>query len=161
CEAIAEAHVLGIVHRDLKPANLFLTRRADGSALIKVLDFGISKAATNLVGQVDMTVTKTTKIVGSPAYMSPEQVRSPKSVDARTDIWATGVILYELLTGSHVYEAESTEGLLAQIVADPPTPMRARRPELPAELESAVMRCLEKSPTNRVADVAELAKALE
>nr|HMR07207.1 serine/threonine-protein kinase [Polyangiaceae bacterium] len=95
CEAIVEAHVLGIVHRDLKPANLFVAARMDGTPLVKVLDFGISKVSTG----PDLSLTETSALMGSPLYMSPEQMASAKSVDARTDIWALGVILYELVTG--------------------------------------------------------------
>ena len=100
CEALAEAHALGIVHRDLKPGNLFLARRADGQTLIKVLDFGISKMATTPGGPPRDPVTSTSGLVGSPLYMSPEQMVSSKEVDARSDIWALGVVLYELLTGT-------------------------------------------------------------
>src|SRR5580693_7216018 len=94
CEAIAEAHAMGIVHRDLKPANLFCIRRPDGTLSIKVLDFGISKAAGASMG-----MTSTQAVMGSPLYMSPEQMGSSKGVDARSDIWALGVILFELVTG--------------------------------------------------------------
>src|SRR4051812_480796 len=94
CEALAEAHALGIVHRDLKPANLFLTRRPDGTPSIKVLDFGISKLTAP---GADHSMTKTSAVMGSPLYMSPEQMTASRGVDARTDIWALGVVLYELL----------------------------------------------------------------
>jgi len=87
CEAVAEAHSLGVIHRDLKPANLFLTRRADGSPLVKVLDFGISKAISPETGTSGQSLTAPQSLLGSPAYMSPEQVRRPKTVDIRTDIW--------------------------------------------------------------------------
>ena len=158
CEAIAEAHALGIVHRDLKPANLFLTRRADGSPLVKVLDFGISKITA---GQgADANMTATASVMGSPAYMSPEQVRSAKNVDTRTDIWSLGMILYEFLAGRPAFEAETMSGLLAQIVADPPTPLRVRRPDVPARLEAVVMRCLEKDLARRTRDVVEFAQAV-
>jgi serine/threonine protein kinase len=158
CEAIAEAHALGIIHRDLKPANLFLTHRADGSALVKVLDFGISKMMAGPSAQVSLTGTAS--VMGSPAYMSPEQVRSAKNVDARTDVWSLGMILYEFLTARPAFVAETVSGLLAQIVADPPTPLRARRPDIPARLETVVMRCLEKDPGRRIGNVAEFAQAL-
>src|SRR3984957_9184121 len=104
-EAIAEAHTVGLVHRDLKPANLFLTRRPDGSGLIKVLDFGISKATES--SPRDQSLTATAAIMGSPVYMSPEQLRSSKNVDARTDIWALGIILYELVSGRTPFEDET------------------------------------------------------
>jgi eukaryotic-like serine/threonine-protein kinase len=160
CEAIAEAHALGIIHRDLKPANLFLTRRRDGSPLVKVLDFGISKALQDTLASNAPSVTSTAAIMGSPLYMSPEQVRSSKSVDARSDVWALGVILQELLTGAPTYEAETASALMAMIAADPPTPLRQRRPDAPPQLEAAVLRCLEKDRERRMPNVAELARAI-
>jgi serine/threonine protein kinase len=158
-EAIAEAHSLGIVHRDLKPSNLFLTLRPDGSPLVKVLDFGISKAIDGGADQVSLT--STAMVLGSPLYMSPEQVRSTKNVDTRTDVWALGVILYELIAGAPPFEAESVTGLCAKIVADPPVPLRSRRPEVAVELEAVVARCLEKDVARRPRNIAELAIALK
>ncbi len=157
-EAIAEAHVAGIVHRDLKPANLFLARHPDGSPLVKVLDFGISKASGS--GTTEQNLTATSTIMGSPLYMSPEQLRSSKNVDARTDVWALGVILYELLVGRLPFEAETVTGLCAKIAADPPAPLRELDSSVPAELEAVVMRCLEKNVDRRFASVTELATAL-
>jgi serine/threonine-protein kinase len=157
CEALAEAHALGIVHRDLKPANLFLTRRPDGSSCIKVLDFGISKVAADLG---DAAVTSTQAVMGSPLYMSPEQMLSSKDVDPRSDIWALGVILYELLTGNPPFEGESMAQLVLRVANEAPRPMRDRRPDLPEGLEAVVLRCLEKSRTNRFQHVGELALAL-
>ncbi|MFT3769467.1 MAG: serine/threonine-protein kinase [Minicystis sp.] len=156
CDAVAEAHLYGIVHRDLKPANLFLTRRADGTALVKVLDFGISKVS----GEEDENLTATTDVLGSPLYMSPEQIRSPKGVDARTDVWALGAILYKLLTGRAAFAAETSSASLAKIVADPPPSLREARPDAPPELEALVLRCLEKDVQKRVQGAAELARAL-
>lgn len=119
-EAIAEAHSKGIIHRDLKPANLFLTERPDGTSLVKVLDFGISKSTTaDELGAPQASMTATATVMGSPLYMSPEQMRSTKNVDARTDIWSLGVIVFELLTGRPVYEAESLPGLCAMIASIP------------------------------------------
>ena len=164
CEAIAEAHARGIVHRDLKPSNLFLTQRSDGSPLVKVLDFGISKAlvseelTTGSGPQVSLTATRA--VFGSPLYMSPEQVRSAKRVDARTDIWALGIILHELLTGSHPFSGETMPGVLAAIAADPPELVRVRRPDAPEGLERAICRCLVKDVALRFQTVAELALAL-
>jgi len=158
-EAIAEAHALGIVHRDLKPANLFLTRSPDGSPLVKVLDFGISKAADTM-GQQEQSLTATSAIMGSPLYMSPEQLRSSKNVDVRTDVWALGVILYELLAGQPPFVAETVTGLCAKIAADPATPLRAVNPGVSMGLEAVIMRCLEKDMARRFSTVADLALAL-
>ncbi|MEO7033048.1 MAG: protein kinase [Polyangiaceae bacterium] len=159
CEAIGEAHALGIVHRDLKPANLFVTRRADGSPCIKVLDFGISKL-TLPGGGADLGMTKTSTVMGSPLYMSPEQMSSTRNVDMRTDIWALGVILYELLTGHVPFDAETMPQLCGMILQDPPRPIRDLRPDVPEALSDVILRCLEKPRDRRFANVGELAAAL-
>ena len=161
CKAVAEAHALGIAHRDLKPANLFLTRRPDGSPLVKVLDFGISKSLLPADRSSQMQMTASAAIMGSPQYMSPEQIRSSKNVDARTDIWALGTILHELLTGSPAYDADTVPGLLAMIVADPPAPLGALRPDLPPGLEAIVLRCMQKNREQRFSSIADLAWSLE
>jgi serine/threonine protein kinase len=161
CEAIAEAHSLGIVHRDLKPANLFVTTRPDGSPLIKVLDFGISKSVS-LAGTSEdaSTLTRTDAILGSPTYMSPEQLRSPKEVDHRTDIWALGVLLYELLSDTLPFDGDNLTALTVKIVMEAPAPLAARVSPLSPVLEAVVRKCLEKDPAARFANVGELAQAL-
>jgi serine/threonine-protein kinase len=158
CDAIAEAHKLQIVHRDVKPANLFLTRRADGSALVKVLDFGISKVVGEQGG--DIALTQTTTILGSALYMSPEQMVSAKSVDHRTDIYALGVCLFELLGGQLPYFAESFPELCAKIFTSAPKSLVDLRPDLPDELEQAVAKALARTVEERYQSVAELVQAL-
>lgn len=153
CEGLAEAHALGIVHRDIKPSNFFLTRRADGSALIKVLDFGISKTAA----QIDENLTSTQSILGTPAYMSPEQLKASKYVDARADIWSLGVVLYQLLVGHRPFTASGFSELVIKVATEPaPLPEIA----LPQGLAEIVMRCLQKDPAARYQNVADLALAL-
>ncbi len=156
CEAIVEAHQLGIVHRDLKPANLFLTRRNDGSPLVKVLDFGISKTE----GGSSAHLTSTTTLMGSPRYMSPEQMVSAKEVDARTDIWALGIITFELLSGEPVWKADTVQGLCALIATAPPPRLRDLVPNVPPELEQVIERCLAKPRNERIPSIADLALAL-
>jgi serine/threonine protein kinase len=160
-QAIAHAHALGIIHRDLKPSNLFLARRPDGSSVVKVLDFGISKVSRG-PGQISMDAHSTASqvMLGSPFYMAPEQARSARSVDPRADIWAIGVILHRLLTGALPFLGETLTELLLSIVQDTPAPIRQLRPELPESLEAIVLRCLRKNPAERFANVGELATAL-
>ncbi len=162
CIAVAEAHGLGIVHRDLKPANLFCVRRADGQLAIKVLDFGISKMTDLGRGSEPprMSVTKTSAIMGSPLYMSPEQMRSSKSADARSDIWALGVILYELFTARVPFDGEAATEVAVKVSMYPPPPLREIRPDIPVALEAVILRCLEKDRQQRYPNVAELALAL-
>jgi eukaryotic-like serine/threonine-protein kinase len=160
CEAIAEAHALGIVHRDLKPANLFVVRRADGVLSVKVLDFGISKNVGAGSSGPDRSMTRTSALMGSPLYMSPEQMQSSKDVDARGDVWALGVILYELITGHPPFNGETMPELVLRIVTGEPTPLRSRRTDVPAALEGAIERCLVKARAQRFQTVGELALAL-
>jgi len=117
CEALAEAHSLGIVHRDLKPANLFCIRRADGLLSIKVLDFGISKVTALSASGPEMGMTKTSSVMGSPLYMPPEQMKSARDADTRSDIWAIGAILYELVTARTPFKAESFAELVLKVAS--------------------------------------------
>ncbi|HEY5373007.1 MAG TPA: serine/threonine-protein kinase [Polyangiaceae bacterium] len=155
-EAIACAHEQGIVHRDLKPSNLFLTQRSDGSALVKVLDFGISKNTQSAQEPITGSLTETRSVLGTPFYMSPEQVRDAKKVDFRTDIWSLGLILHELLSGSPAFEGTTLPGVCASIAADPPAALRLKRAEVPVELEAVVLKCLEKDPARRFQAAREL-----
>ncbi|HSY24976.1 MAG TPA: serine/threonine-protein kinase [Polyangiaceae bacterium] len=157
-EALAEAHSLGIVHRDVKPSNLFVVRRNDGHNSVKVLDFGISKIAT---GNTDGSGTKTNFVMGSPFYMSPEQMRSSKDVTAQSDLWSLGVVLYELLSGSSPFTGDTFPEICVKIATEPPPSLRSVRAEVPPELEAVIERCLEKAPGQRFGDVADLAFALQ
>jgi Protein kinase domain len=152
CEALAEAHAHQIVHRDIKPANLFLTTRPDGTPLIKVLDFGISKAPTSRT-----LLTKTDTVLGTPGYMSPEQMKATKEVDGRTDIWSLGVVLYQCLNGRCPFESESFSAMVL-LAATEPAP--AMDPRVPRGLQAVVLRCLEKERDRRYPSIAALAAAL-
>ena len=158
CDALAEAHSLGIVHRDLKPSNLFLTARPDGSALVKVLDFGIAKLLNSDPTKPQLTANGA--VIGSPVYMSPEQLLGKKTVDARSDVWQLGVILYELVSGECPFDGKSMADIMLAIGVHPAKPLRQVRPDAPAELEALIARCLEKDAAKRLPDVAALAEGL-
>jgi eukaryotic-like serine/threonine-protein kinase len=159
CQAIAEAHQLGIVHRDLKPANLFLTRGADGSDIVKVLDFGISKNIDPDASHGTGSMTTAAGALGSPTYMSPEQLTEAGEVDERTDIWSLGVILFELIVGVPPFRADNLPKLfLAILHQKPPSPL-VLRPELPPQLATAILRCLEKDRARRYANIDAFAAA--
>jgi serine/threonine-protein kinase len=157
CEAIAEAHAAGIVHRDLKPSNLFVTTGPDGSPLVKVLDFGISKA---LLAAGAGTLTTTSSFVGSPVYSPPEQLLHAHDVDGRADIWSIGTILFEALSGRPPFVGDSVMHVASKIFHETPTKLETLRPDLDGQLCAVVMRCLEKKPDDRFADVRALAQAL-
>jgi serine/threonine-protein kinase len=157
CEALADAHALGIVHRDLKPANLFRTERPGGAPLIKLLDFGIAKALVAEGQGEAVSLTSTQGVIGSPCYMSPEQVRRPAAVDTRSDIWSLGIILHEFLAGSPPFVADTAMSILAAVVTDEPPSLRDLRFDVPPELAAVVKKCLAKNPDDRYPDVVELA----
>ena len=158
---VLQAHAIGIVHRDLKPSNLFLAKRKDGLVVVKVLDFGISKtqASSALLGSPS-ALTSTRAMLGSPLYMSPEQLRSSKSVDQRADIWAMGIILYELVTGTLPYTGETLGELFAAILELDPPPPSVHVQDLPPAFEAVILRCIERRPENRFQTAAELMQAL-
>jgi serine/threonine-protein kinase len=161
CEAVAEAHAAGIVHRDLKPANLFLAKRADGTRTVKVLDFGISKLMSG--GPEAPLHTKLTgagALLGTPFYMSPEQMKSAATVDARSDIWALGLVLYELLAGFTPFRGGTLTEVVASVIADPLPPLEGARPDVPPELAAIVAKCLQKLPDDRYPNVPALMAAL-
>ncbi len=156
CAGLAEAHAAGIVHRDIKPANLFLVRRADGTARVKILDFGVAK----VVEAVDAGLTTPGSVVGSPSYASPEQLVRPGAVDHRADIWALGVTLYALLAGELPFSGETIAAKYMRILAETPVRVDTLAPSVPTALADVVERCLAKEPAERFPDVAVLAAAL-
>jgi eukaryotic-like serine/threonine-protein kinase len=156
CQGVAEAHAVGLVHRDLKPANLFLVRRRGGTDTVKVLDFGVSKMEDK-GGQL---LTITSSILGTPQYMSPEQIRSAKHVDARTDQHALAMILYEMLTLEPPYKGEIMTAILVAVATRPPPRASALRPEVPPELDAAIIRALAKEPKDRFPDLGGFAAAI-
>lgn len=159
--AIAEAHERGIVHRDIKPQNLFLARLPDGTTRVKVLDFGLAKdLSTSSSSSGSGALTTEHMILGSPHFMSPEQIRSPREVDARADVWALGASMVQLLTGRPPYTANNVHGLLARILADPAPKVSAMRADVPIEFEKVIERCMEKDLGRRYGSVNELADAL-
>jgi eukaryotic-like serine/threonine-protein kinase len=153
CLALSEAHMVGIVHRDVKPGNLMLTTRPDGTMCIKVLDFGVAKAPDD----TNFSLTQTSSVVGSPGYMSPEQLKSSKGATVRSDIWSLGIVMYELVSGVKPWQGESITELALKVAMDPCPPLAGR---VPWEFEAVVMHCLEKDPAKRYQDVADLAVAL-
>jgi serine/threonine-protein kinase len=163
-DAIAAAHQLGIVHRDLKPANLFLARRPDGSRRVKVLDFGISKVTTTVASTMttkdQRRYTKATRSLGTPAYMPPEQITDPTSVDHRADIWALGAILYELVTGQMAFAGDTVKEVLDRVLTEEPCPVEALRPEVPRALAAVVSRALSRDRNERWQSAAMFARAL-
>ncbi|WP_437964667.1 protein kinase [Sorangium sp. So ce260] len=160
CVALMEAHALGMVHRDLKPANLFLTYRTDGTPLIKVLDFGVAKFTCARPEEDGLEMTTARSVMGSRRYMAPEQMLTPKDVDLRADLWALGVVLYQLVSGALPFGAETLEQLVLVVSEQAPRPLRSVCADLPEGFEEIVMGCLEKNRARRPASARELAAAL-
>jgi serine/threonine-protein kinase len=162
CQGVAEAHDHGVVHRDLKPSNLLLAQRDDGAPLIKVLDFGLSKILSD--SDEDSlpasTQTQTTGTMGTPAYMSPEQARSAKNVDLRSDIWSLGAILYHLVSARLPFPAQATAEAFAKLLYEEPVPLRDSAPWTPVALEGIILKCLQKDADQRYQSVAELSEDL-
>jgi len=160
-EAFAEAHALGVIHGSLRPSSLRMSEGIDGWPLVKVLGFGamaqwsLSSASVRPVGHRSAVANS------ALPYLSPEQIRSPGELDTRTDIWSLGAILHEMLVGWPLYHADNTAALLAMIAADPPSPITGMRGDVPRQLESIILRCLQKDRTSRFATVADLARALQ
>jgi serine/threonine protein kinase len=161
CDALAEAHALGVVHRDLKPANLFLARLAAESSVVKIIDFGISKVSLKRGEGTDQQLTGGLDTFGSPVYMSPEQLRSCSTVDARADIWAMGVVLFELVTGRLPFDGIELPQLVTSILSAEPLSLAILCPEAPEQLDTVVRKCLEKDPDKRYPNVAALVQDLE
>jgi len=157
-DALAEAHALGIVHRDLKPSNLFLAQQPNETRCVKVLDFGISKVA--LLTDLSDDLTSSRALLGTPIYMSPEQLRSPRDVDARADVWSLGVVIYELVAGQTPFKGNTVGELCFAIADTTPKPLRAFRDDVPPLLDRIVQRCLRRDPADRFMDAAELLQAL-
>jgi serine/threonine-protein kinase len=154
---MAQAHAVGIIHRDLKPANLYLSLRPDGTNIIKILDFGISKQ-TSITGREKALTGRA--VLGSPAYMPPEQLRNAKGVDFRADIWALGIVLYEMLTGAPPFDGEGVGEIFAAVLEKDPPSIRTKRPEVSAELEAVIFKALERKAEDRWHNVADFAIAL-
>jgi eukaryotic-like serine/threonine-protein kinase len=160
CEALAQAHAIGIIHRDIKPSNLFLARLAGGSSVVKVLDFGVSKLTTMAGWEGQKTLTSGDGALGSPQFISPEQLRDPRSVDARTDLWSVGVVLFRLITGTFPFEGATVAEIFSAILSAPIPTLADRGVTVPEGLEAVVGACLSRDLDARVGSAHELSELL-
>jgi serine/threonine-protein kinase len=160
---LVAAHEKGIVHRDIKPENVFLTKRAGCLPLVKLLDFGISKMIGPLVAdrEEDLALTRTGMVMGTPYYMAPEQARGERSLDARVDLYACGVILYEALTGRRPFTAANYNALLLQILSSVPRPARDLRPALPSGFDLVIEKAMSRKREDRYATAADFQRDLQ
>lgn len=154
CRGLAAAHAQGIVHRDLKPSNLFLEAGADGRVAVKILDFGVAK----LAGEPELT--RTGAVVGTPAYMAPEQARGSAEVDERADLYAVGAVLYRMVTGRAPYTGDDAAALLSRLLHEAPRRPRAIDRDIPAGLEAIIQRAMARDPEHRPSDALELEREL-
>ncbi|HVH41689.1 MAG TPA: serine/threonine-protein kinase, partial [Labilithrix sp.] len=156
-EGLVHAHAANLVHRDLKPANLFLACRPDGSNAIKLLDFGISKSTRGKPEDKRLTGQH---VLGSPVYMSPEQLRNATDIDARADIWSIGVVAYEMLIGEPPFDGDGVGEIFAAILEKDAVPATVKNAKIPKALSDVVAKCLRRDPKERWQDAAQLARAL-
>jgi len=157
-DPLAEAHTLGLVHRDVKPSNIFVTYPEPGVPFVKLLDFGLVNDVATLPGS--LRLTRSGFMLGTPAYMAPEQLQGRASAHPTADVWAVGATLYELLTGRLPFDGPSLPVIAARILREAPSSIRTLRPDVSRELEEIVMRCLDKNPENRFRSAGALAIAL-
>jgi serine/threonine-protein kinase len=157
--ALDTVHALGVVHRDVKPDNVFLVPRNGCGRLVKLLDFGLCRGIAP-EGPEAETLTRTGQVVGTPEYMSPEQASGKRQFDARVDIYAVGVILYEALSGRRAFTGKNPRDVVVAVLMRPPPPLRAIRPDIPLELDRIVMRAMAREPSARYASAAQFQEGL-
>ncbi len=156
---LSASHALGVVHRDLKPDNIYLVHREGCAPIVKLLDFGLCRGTEN-TGNDELTLTRVGTVVGTPEYMAPEQASGYRTFDARIDVWAVGVVLYEILTGTRAFVAENVSAVLNAVLAKSLPSLRRLRPELPSELEQVLAKAMDRDPRRRFRSAVEMQAAL-